>query len=272
MFRFQSANLLFQIQPRHSSPSSFKQKGWTSTVTGYLYESDKLARLIMRNMTYMDHPYTWAVTIKIKSVLTAQHIREMWPRVCRKLRNGGFVGLWVIEPHHKNTIHYHMIVSSHCSQQRTLARLIEKSMPPRSELSFHKQVAPIKSVYHWARYITKAKTRGTIRNRVVQDKYAKKRLLFVSGSRIQKSREIGSFWKKPKHVLWLEIVQIEKQIAKGLEDQQVRDLAQHVHKLLGQTVSQNHVERSLGYSSESPIVRDWIAAIGGDSQTFRPQD
>jgi hypothetical protein len=116
MFRFQSANLLFQIQPRHSSPSNFKQKGWTSTVTGYLYESDKLARLILRNMTYMDHPHTWAVTIKIKSVLTAQQIREMWPRVCRKLRNGGFVGLWVIEPHHKNTIHYHMIVSSHCSQ------------------------------------------------------------------------------------------------------------------------------------------------------------
>lgn len=272
MFRFQTPDLLFQLSPRHSTPSSFKQKGWTSTVVGYLYESDKLSRLILRNLTYMDHPYTWAVTIKIHTVLTARDIREFWPKVCRKLRNGGFVGLWVIEPHHDNTIHYHMIASSHFGKRRQLARLIEKAMPPRSELSFHKQVAPIKSVYHWARYVTKAKTRGSVRGRVVPDKYGKKRLLFVAGSRIQKSREIGSFWQKPKHVLWLEIVQIEKKIAQGLEDHRVRDLARHVHDLLGQTISINRIERSLGYSSSRPSVQDWIERLTGDApQPVTPQ-
>lgn len=268
MFRFQTHNLLFQLKPRFSTPSSFKQKGWTSTVTGYLYESDKLARLILRNLTYMDHPYTWAITIKIHKVLSSREIRALWPKVCRRLRAGGFVGLWVIEPHHDNTIHYHMIASSHRGQRKQLARLIEKSMPPRSELPYHKQVAPIKSVYHWTRYMTKAKTRGTYRGREVPDAYQTKRLLFVSGLRLQKSREIGPFWKKKWPVLWQELRDIEKRIAAGLKDNRVQDLANYVHELLGKTVTLSRIQRSFGYSSEKPAVQDWIASLAGDPPIF----
>jgi hypothetical protein len=266
MSRRQTSDLLFQVKPRYSVPSLHKPKGWTATVAGYLYESDKLARLILRNMTYMDLPYTWAVTIKIHKVLSSRQIRDMWKRVRRKLLDGGFVGLWVIEPHHDNTVHYHMIASSHRSQQKQLARLIEKAMPPRSELPYHKQVAQIKSVYHWARYMTKAKTRGTYRGRVVPDAYQTKRLLFLSGlnPRLQKSREIGSFWRKPKHVLWKEICDIEKRIATGLKDNRVQDLATYVHELLGRTVNLNRIQRSFGFSSEMPSVQDWIASLAGD--------
>jgi hypothetical protein len=265
MFRFQTPDLLFQLEPRYATPSSFKHRNWTTTILGYLYEADKLSRIILRNLKYLDGSYTWAVTIKIRKVLRPKEIVKIWQRACRKLRTGGFVGLWVIEPHHDNTIHYHMIAISHGGQRKQLAKLIEKSMPPRSEVPYHKQVAPIKSVYHWTRYMTKAKTRGTFRGRVVQDKYAKKRLLFISGIRLQKSREIGSFWQKPKHVLWKEIVDIEKKISVGLEDHRVRDLAHHVHELLGQTVPMNRIERALGYSSDKPSVQDWIANLAGES-------
>jgi hypothetical protein len=271
MFRYQTHDLLFQIDPRYSIPSSFKHEGFTSTVKGYLYESDKLARVILRNMTYMDHPYTWSVTIKIHKVLTANDIRAMWSKVCRKLRTNGFIGLWVIEPHHDNTVHFHMMVSSHASKQKQLARLIDSCMPPRSVLPYHKQVAQIKSVYHWSRYMTKAKTRGRFRGREVQDAYQKKRLLFVPKTGIQKSREIGPFWKKPKHVLWREIVDIEKRIAAGLQDHRVQDLANYVHDLLGQTVSLNHIQRSFGYSSDKPAVQNWIAALAGDGPKFETE-
>lgn len=271
MSRRQTPDLLFQVKPRYSIPSMHKPSRWTSTIAGYLYESDKLARQILRNMNYMDHPYTWAITIKIRKVLTPQEIRTVWPKVCEKLRKGGFVGLWVIEPHHDNTVHYHMIASSHRAQRKQLARLIEKSMPPRSEVPYHKQVAPIKSVYHWTRYMTKAKTRGTYRGREVPDAYMTKRLLFVSGlnPRLQKSREISpSFWKKKKAVLWQELRDIEKRIATGLKDHRVQDLATYVHDLLGQTVDLKRIKRSFGYSSEKPAVQDWIASLAGDPPIF----
>lgn len=268
MIRFQTHDLLFQVEPRYSIPGNFRHDGWTATIKGYLYESDKLARVILRNMTYMDHPYTWSVTIKIHKVLSATEIKKMWKPVCRKLRTNGFVGLWVIEPHHDNTVHFHMIVSSHISKQKQLARLIDKSMPPRSVLPYHKQVAPIKSIYHWARYITKAKTRGRVRGREVPDAYQRKRLLFVPRLGIQKSREVGPFWIKPKHVLWKEIVDIEKRIAAGLQDHRVRDLANYVHDLLGHTVSLNHIQRAFGYSADRPAVQNWIAALAGDAPNF----
>lgn len=251
---------LFQDKPRFSTPSNFRAKGWTETLAGYLYEADKLSRCIRRNRSYMEADYAWKITINVRAVLAAKDAGELWTKACRVLNRHGVVALWVREPTKRNTIHYHLIVKNNLSQ-RALEQAVEAAMPSRDTVPYHKQVKRIISQWHWARYITKAKTRGWVAGREVKDKYAKKRLLFRPHLRLRKVGTIGSFWERSKATLWQEIVEIEKKIAEGLENDQVLAVVDHVYQLCGEAISRNRIARSMGYSANSESVRLWIDSL-----------
>jgi hypothetical protein len=247
--------------PKIRSTTLHKEKGWTSSITGYWHESSKLARLILRNRKYLNQPYTWAVTIKIESVMRPDMAVELWRNACEKMRDAGVTALWVREPAKNHSIHYHLITTSHSGQKKQLERAIEKAMPHRSVVAYHKQVKPILSEWYWSHYITKAKVAGTVNGVALRDKYAKKRLLFRPHLGLNKSGKFGDFWAKRKKDLWAEIQSIEQRITDGLANRKVRMLAEHVYALLGSTVSRNRIERSIGFSANHRSVTQWIAGI-----------
>jgi len=252
----QEAPLVFKNQ-------SFKLKSWTETVTGYLNEADKLSRCILNNHALMGRGYTWEVTINVEVELPPEQIKSVCDKVCRKLRERGVVALWVREPSRTNRCNYHLIVKNEIPQAE-LARAIEESMPDRSELAYHKHIRPIVSQFHYARYITKAKTRGYINNREVADKYKRKRLLFRPHLKLRKYGTIGDFWEKPKKEIWQDIIEIEKRIAEGLAKPNIKKLAHHVHEMFGQCVPLSTVERSYGYMADEPNIRDWADRLFAD--------
>jgi len=252
---------VYDANPKARATTLHKEKGWTSSLAGYVYESSKLSRLILWNRRYLDHPYTWAVTIKIEAVMRPEKALQLWRIACRKMRDAGVSALWVREPAKNHSIHYHLITTSHLGCRKQLEKAIENAMPHRSVVAYHKQVKPIQSEWHWTHYITKAKVAGAINGIAVSDKYAKKRLLFRPHLGLQKSGKFGDFWVKTKEDLWAEIRTLEQKIKEGLAKPQIRRLADHVYDLLGATVSRNRVDRSIGFSANHTSVKRWIAGV-----------
>jgi hypothetical protein len=106
--------------------------------------------------------------------------------------------------------------------------------------------------------------RGRVKGTLVNDLHARKRRLFKPNLRLKKYGEIGSFWERPKKQLWREIKDIEKQIADGLEKPNIKKLARHVYDMLGGYVPLETIERSYGYWSETPAIKDWADSLFAD--------
>ena len=256
---------IFQDEPLDFKPSSFKLKGWTDTVVGFIHEASKLSQCIVKNSRLMKRNYTWAVSINIEQELSPHDIKEVWKKVCRKLKAKGIAALWVREPSKQNRCNYHLLVKSQITNF-ALETAIEESMPSRSDLPWHKQVKPVKSQWYWPRYICKAKTKGYINGRRVGDKYGNKRLLFKPHLGLRKCGTIGDFWEKSKKQIWQDIIDKEKRIAEGLEKPNIRKLVNHVYEWLGGYVPIKRIERSYGYWADSPNIRDWANRLFGDEE------
>jgi len=251
---------LFQTNPTYHKPSQYPAKGWTETVEGYINEAKQWAMCINRNRKLMKRPYTWVVHLNLNEEVSPEYVAPMWNKVTRKLKRKGVVCLWVREVNRLNKIHYHIIVKNRISSD-DLKSAIEDSMPPRSEVVWRKRVEEIKSQWHLAYYVVKAKIRGTTKaGKVVKDLYRRKRLLFKPHLGFRKAGTIGKFWEqgKSKTKMWADIKAIEAKIAEGLENPDVVKLVDHVADMLGDGVPRSRIERSFGYWSDAPSVQDWI--------------
>ena len=145
--------------------------------------------------------------------------------------------------------------------EKELARIVEKSMPSRKTMRWHKMIKPVKKGWRLAFYITKAKLSGVVKGRYVDDYYARKRLLFRANLGIKKVGTIGAFWEKPRKEIWQEIAAEEKQIAEAIERQDVRRYIKHIYDLLCETVPMKEIERSIGSHAHEPSVQAWIEKL-----------
>ncbi len=47
--------------------------------------------------------------------LPAKTVKDMWPKVCRKLKKRGIFALWVREPNRLNKCYYHILIKNNIS-------------------------------------------------------------------------------------------------------------------------------------------------------------
>lgn len=255
-----SSSKIYQEKPAFSKPSMYRPKGWTDCTLGYIREAKQWAMCILRNRRLMGRPYSWVVHLNHNEELPAKTVKEIWPKVCRKLKDRGIVALWVREPNRLNKCHYHILIKNDISKA-DLKRAIEEAMPSRKLVKYRKRVEPIKKEWRLCHYIVKAKIKGYNKQGImVDDLYRHKRLLFLAKLKFKKVGTIGDFWEqgKNKKKLWDDIKAIEKRIGEGLEDRNVRRLAEHVHDMIGGYIPLTDIERSFGYWSDEPFVQDWI--------------
>ena len=258
-----SSSKIYQEKPAFSKPSHHKPKGWTDSTLGYIREARQWAMCILRNRRLMRRPYSWVVHLNLNEELPAKTIKEMWPKVCRKLKERGIVALWVREPNRLNKCHYHILIKNNISMA-DLKRAIEDAMPSRKVVKWRKRVEPIKHEWRLCHYIVKAKIRGHNKKGImVEDLYRHKRLLFVAKLKFKKVGTIGDFWEqgKNKKKFWDEIKTIEQRIGEGLDKPNVKRLCQHVFDFLGGFVPLKKIERSYGYDADGPAVQDWIESL-----------
>ena len=254
---------IFQTKPPFSKPSQFRPKGWTETTLGYINEAKQLTQCILRNRKAMKRPYTWTVHININVELSPVDITNEWTKTCRTLRRKGIIALWVREPNKVNKVHYHLLIKDPISRKE-LSSIIEEAMPPRSQIKWRKCIQTIENEWRYAYYITKAKIRGRVRGKMVSDMHARKRRLFKANLKLKKYGGIGPFWERPKKQLWQEIKDIEQRIGEGLEKPNIKKLARHVFDMLGEYVPLQTIERSYGYWSDVPAIREWADSLFED--------
>lgn len=144
---------IYQSRPKQKTPSTFRAKGWTESVDGYIREAKKLTMCLIRNRQFMDHPYPWAVHLNINVVLTPAEIRSVWSKSCRNFKKHNLDLMWVREANRFNKVHYHMIVKNDISRGE-LERIIEVSMPSRSVLRWRKKIETIDNEWRYCHYIT----------------------------------------------------------------------------------------------------------------------
>lgn len=255
---------LFQPDPLFFRKQSFKLKSWTDTVVGYINEADKLSRCMALNCRYLGRNYEWAVSINFEKVMGPDSVRAIWRQVCRRLKDAGLIALWIREPSLSNHCNYHLVIANHNYTKTELEQVIARSLPPRSEVPSHKQIATIQSHYHYLRYVTKAKTTGQIGERTISDTYGPKRLLFKAGLNLRKFGTIGPFWSRPKRLLWAEIKQREQRIADGLKTPGMGQLIDHVSDLLQASLTYPQLRRSLGYFATESAIIEWRKNVVGD--------
>ena len=218
-----------------------------------------MSRCLWENRRMMGHDYTWEITINIEKELSPAQIKETWTNVCRRLRRQGIIALWVREPSRSNHCNYHLIVRNRINQS-VLEAAIKYAMPSREHLPYHKHVQTVQSQWYYCRYITKAKTHGTIDGRHVDDKYSDKRILFAPKLGLQKIGTIGAFWELPRKQIWQAVIDTEKRIADGLEKPNIRRLVDHVHSWMPGE-SRETLERSIGFYAESAAIKDWANSL-----------
>lgn len=254
--------LIYQKKPPLSKPSMFTAKSWTDTVEGYVNEARKLTTCIRHNRKLMGRPYTWLVTIYIWPLLSPAEITALWTAACRKLRAKGIVALWVREPTKSNKCHYHLLVSSPIDKSSLIAA-IEQALPQRKTIGWHKRVQQVDDEWWLARYLTKAKVSCRVNGVHVEDKYARKRLLFQPGLNMKKYGTIGKFWVTSKKAIWQTVRDREQRIAAGLADWRIKRLASHAHQLVLGYVPLRTIERSFGYYAKSPHIQSWAERLYG---------
>lgn len=248
------SGLLYQADPISKKPSSFRAKGWTSTVAGYIEEAKQLTTCILRNKKLARTSYTYHVTINFESVLTPARVVSHWTKICRALRSKGISAIWIREPNETNKVHHHLIVRNQISEF-ALKQIVNNTMPSRADFPWHMKVQAINDIWQLAYYVTKAKVAGYVNRRRIVDYYRDKRLLFLPNLGLKKYGTIGAFWVKPKKAIWEDIRRVEKRIADGLETPGIRDLVKHIHQLFGETVPQRKIERAIGYWSDNAAVK-----------------
>ena len=230
---------IFQDKPKFISNSLHPDKGWTTSISGYLAEAKKLSGCLIENKRLHGKPYTWLVTLNIHKTMTPISLKEWvenhWTSITKNLRSQKVVCFWAIEVNKKNKIHYHLLLTSNHTKKE-LEEIIEKSMPLRGSVGgWHKKVKIIdcksKRIPY---YITKAKIEGiTKKGWHSKDLYKKKRVLFVPNLGIKKHGIVGEFWLKSVKKIWTEKKKRAKALADKLENGDVKMVAAFFSDLTG---------------------------------------
>lgn len=244
---------LLEDDPAFKKRIGFKDHGW-STVEGYWYESDKVARCLMANRRFGD--YAYFVSLNIELVLSKKQVAAVWGKITRNFRRRGLVGFWVREGSTNGHVNYHVIVKNECDVNAIIRASVEPVLKPwktGNRHPFHFQAEPWedRNSYLTCRYVVKAKTAKYMDGVLVsKDRWASKRTFFKTGLRIVKCREIGKFWGKSKAQLWNEIKDKERRISDGLKIPGAEAHAAELYDLTQGFFSWNHVRRAVGYFSE----------------------
>jgi len=255
--------VLYQENPTFNKPSIYKAKGWTETVEGYLNEAKQLAVCLLRNRHLMRTPYTWFLTINFESVLSPSQIKKTWEEVCRKLRSKRIVALWVREVSRSNKVHYHLLLRNSIHRP-ALEAIVADCLPDREALPTHTKLQVVNREWRLVHYLPKAKIAGFRHGEPVEDYYADKRLLFLPNLGLKKFGTIGSFWERPKKVLWQKVIEEERRISEAMENSYNQKLVDMLYVWFDGTESRRSIERSIGWHADYEGIRQWVERIQAD--------
>jgi hypothetical protein len=249
-------DFLYQIRPkkRNRGPA-YPESQWYTT-DGAKYEADKLSRCVAwSSRYYFKEEFTYFASINITQYLSGEQLKEMWPRVRRRLGDKGVIALWVLEISRRtNHFNYHFLVRSQTPKLKELLKFAFQQVKTNIKVEDYDP----KEGRCCVRYMTKAKTPKYCDGRLISpDRWARKRVLFRQELGLHKYGYIGDFWPvgMNKDSIWREIQQHERRIKDGLLAPGAEDYAEELHDLMGGYYSLKKIRRSVGYFG---VPANWV--------------
>ena len=242
------------VRTKKIRKNDFPDKGW-DTVLGAQREAHKLKYCLIRNKELANRPYTWFATINFHDVSSPKSAAASWKKSCRKLKEKGAVGGYIREVNTRNRLHYHLLFRSEHTKE-TLAAIINRSLPDRSSEPWHMNLKKVRtSDWDLFAYLGKSKVPGkNAAGKMVEDRYAEKRLLMKKKIGLRKLGAFGFFWIKSRVQLWKENIATSKRIDEGLQVAGVREEVQATYERHNGRIPLREIERELGYHAATKSI------------------
>lgn len=223
-------------------------RGW-KTINGAINEAKELSTCLIMNSRLWGR-YSVGVTIYVNATLSEDEVKSLWAFVSRNLDRAGVIAFWRREVTPANRVHYHMLLASRHAQDE-LDATIEAAFPAnyRSKQGVRRRFTV---AYRFeddkkaARYVTKARVKGYVNGRWVDDYYAYvgKRTFFFPHVKLRTVGVIGPFWKEKKADLWKKVILHERELAKRITPQLEAE-AEELCEAFGPVFKLNDVIRHL---------------------------
>lgn len=216
---------LFQSQPEYGDPvrHGFKTTTWYGAIAAGNRRTSQLLTncAIISKKTGQPWHYPYDATIKVLEQLTIEQHRKLWADLSAKLKALDCVLTWDREVSTKNLLDYHLTFRSAPEDlMKNKGRKLKALLRAVTKVKLNIQVRTIPNFaacMNWCNYVTKAKRGGfskrqrpnmatddidvivnTTDAKPSADIYAKKRILFVKNTGLQKNNDIGDFWEQTK--------------------------------------------------------------------------
>jgi hypothetical protein len=251
---------LYQSHPPFTTCSSFRDKGFSTSVCGYLRTAKEWRTCIVRNNKISGRRFTSMMTINYTAPLSPSTIKDHWNRFLRSLRKTPAAGLWVREITQSNKLHYHILFYSGPTLSTDLLTIKESArrLLPNSRVRFEL----INNPSFTLAYVLKAKVAGHDQyGRFHRDLHHKKRLLFKPKTGLRKLGVFGNFWQAgwTKQSIWHQVRTESESIAKALKNPLIKQAVDQVSRRFG--IPLDRVARSICLDLDSPVTQQWISKL-----------
>ena len=240
--------ILYQSRPKKRNRiQPYPESQWYTT-DGAKYEADKLSRCVAWSCRYyFEEEFTYFVSLNITQYLSAGQLKELWPKVTRRLRQRQVIALWVLEVSRRtNHFNYHFLLRSQTPRLKELLKFAFQEVRTNIKVEDYDP----REGWLCVRYMTKAKTPEYCDGKLIsQDRWARKRVLFRQELGLHKYGCIGEFWPAGmnRDSIWAEIQQHERRIRDGLSSPGAEDFAPELHEFILQYYPLQRVRRCVGY-------------------------
>jgi hypothetical protein len=268
---------LSQATPIPRLRSCYPDKGYTTSVYGYIRSAKQRVECIEWNNTQTGRRFEWEVTINLLTPFTPKELREQINRLTKRLAKEGLDGHWAREVSKgSNLCHYHfLILDQFPTTSRRLKQLLirvgKEAAFPKSRI-FVRRIEDEREAWRTLRYSLKAKVAGLRKDGTwSRDKWAGKRVLFSKGLGLRKVGTFGATfwlkgWKGDPRKSWSEpriarhlLAMKKAKIDATLQDPDLARLVMHIHRHLG--VPLDLARWKVGMHPDSPQVRQWADAL-----------
>lgn len=277
---------LFQASPIPRLRSCYPDKGYTTSMFGYIRSAKQRVECIEWNNTQTGRRFEWEVTLSLLSPYTPKELRDQINRLTKRLSKEGIDGHWAREvSKESNLCHYHCLILDKPSMTKErLRKLLARAGNETGFPCRRIYVSKIKNEWEaWRvlRYSLKAKVAGRRKDGTrSKDKWAGKRVLFRKGLGLRKVGTFGArFWLKgwkgdpqkswSEHRIARHLLATKKaKIDAALQDPQLARLVMHMHQHLA--VPLDLARWNVGMNPDSPRVREWADTLANRSATCVP--
>lgn len=243
---------LFQDHPLRKA-RGFPPSGYTKSIEAFLKSARQRCKVVLKNNHLVGKRFTHLCNINLTSPQHPEILNRDFKAFIKILEEHAVSGHWTIQIDKKNIVHWHLLFQNYHGNAESLKCLVQRCL--KLVKTFPKQrvfTDSIKNQKQKLEYVLQVEKAGygeifnpldkqaPKRSHQHRDIYANDRILFTSGTGLNKNGTFGNFWAKQPNgkphsekTLWKKIRTETETVENNYKHPHLRKQVQHLHERLG---------------------------------------